>query len=186
MISPAEQASWDEIIRKLRAYVRKRINNPSDCDDLVQDIVLHALRGLASLKNPNQLGPWLYRIAHNLLADYGRAQGKFELLELPEDWDAPEEENADNLLQSVAAYLRLLTNNLPPAYREALILTEFEGFSQSQAAVQAGVSLSGMKSRVQRGRLLLKASLETFCQLEVTPGGKIVSCEPKGCEHCRC
>lgn len=68
---------------------------------------------------------------------------------------------------------------LPSPYREALTLTALEGMTQKQAAEMLGVSLSGMKSRVQRGRVLLRRSLEDCCTIALDVRGRIVGCEPR-------
>ncbi len=54
---------------------------------------------------------------------------------------------------------------LPSPYREALTLTELEGLTQKEAAEMLGISLSGMKSRVQRGRQQLRQALEDCCHI---------------------
>jgi RNA polymerase sigma-70 factor (ECF subfamily) len=96
-----------------------------------------------------------------------------------EDDSAPPE-----LLSALALFIA----ELPSPYREALTLTELEGVPQKDAAVMLGISVSGMKSRVQRGRMKLKAALDACCHFVVDARGKVVDCErlpnarlPKGC-----
>jgi RNA polymerase sigma-70 factor (ECF subfamily) len=68
---------------------------------------------------------------------------------------------------------------LPSPYREALILTEMEGLAQKDAATMLGVSVSGMKSRVQRGRQKLRALLEECCEIALDARGRVIGCEPR-------
>jgi RNA polymerase sigma-70 factor, ECF subfamily len=77
--------------------------------------------------------------------------------------------------------------NLPEPYREALVLTEFDGLTQQELADRLNISLSGAKSRVQRGRRQLKQMLEECCTFEFDRRGKVIDCAPRakgGCEEC--
>ena len=68
----------------------------------------------------------------------------------------------------------------PTPYREALKpLTELEGVTQRTAAEMMGVSLSGMKSRVQRGRERLRGLLEDCCEIALDARGRVIGCEPR-------
>jgi RNA polymerase sigma-70 factor (ECF subfamily) len=60
-----------------------------------------------------------------------------------------------------------------------LTLTELEGLTQKEAAERLGLSLSGMKSRVQRGRLHLRDALEACCHIALDVRGRVVACEPR-------
>ena len=75
---------------------------------------------------------------------------------------------------------------LPSPYREALTLTEIEGLTQRAAADLLGVSLSGMKSRVQRGREKLRELLEACCRIGLDARGRVIGCEPRDPSSCRC
>ena len=68
---------------------------------------------------------------------------------------------------------------LPSPYREALTLTELEGMTQKEAAAMLGTTLSGMKSRVQRGRVYLRKALEDCCHIALDARGRVVTCEPR-------
>jgi RNA polymerase sigma-70 factor (ECF subfamily) len=77
-----------------------------------------------------------------------------------------------------------MIDNLPEPYREAIVLTELEGLTQQQLAERAGLSLSGAKSRVQRGRAMLKAELEACCRFEFDQRGRVMDCEPRRRQPC--
>ncbi len=79
----------------------------------------------------------------------------------------------------VAAYMAPFVARLPTPYREALTLTELEGLTQKEAAEMMGVSLSGMKSRVQRGREKLRGLLENCCEIALDARGRVIACEPR-------
>ncbi len=71
--------------------------------------------------------------------------------------------------EELARCIRPLLQRLPEPYRNAVARTDLDGASQQQAAVEAGISLSGMKSRIQRGRAKLKEALLDCCSVELDP-----------------
>lgn len=97
----------------------------------------------------------------------------------PAKEEPPEVDDDGALKRDLASYIASFVVTLPPSYREALTLTELEGLSQRQAADMLGLSVSGMKSRVQRGRQHLREALEDCCQIAFDPRGRVMSCEPR-------
>ena len=73
----------------------------------------------------------------------------------------------------LAACLQPLLARLPDDYRTALELTDLGGLTQEQAAEQLGLSTSGMKSRVQRGRRMLRTEVGRCCRVELDGRGAI-------------
>jgi RNA polymerase sigma-70 factor (ECF subfamily) len=86
----------------------------------------------------------------------------------------------------VAGWLAAAVENLPDRYRDAVSLYELQGVSQAEVAERLGISLSGAKSRVQRGRQKLKQVLQRCCRFDLDRRGNVLSCEPKaeGCSYC--
>jgi RNA polymerase sigma-70 factor (ECF subfamily) len=81
----------------------------------------------------------------------------------------------------LAFSLRETAEELEEPYREALILTEYEGLTQAEYAARAGLSLSGAKSRVQRAREKLKQLLLDCCHFELDRRGGIIDFYPRCC-----
>jgi RNA polymerase sigma-70 factor (ECF subfamily) len=108
--------------------------------------------------------------------------------ELPDDLAQPPEDFTDEAEKAalLASFRRMITE-LPEPYREAVQLTELEGLTQQELATRLGISLSGAKSRVQRGRAMLKDMLLECCRFEFDRRGGIVGCEPRkkaACKEC--
>lgn len=89
------------------------------------------------------------------------------------------EEDDGAVERDLAMYIAPFVAMLPSPYREALTLTELEGLSQKDAAAMMGISVSGMKSRVQRGRARLREALEACCEIALDARGRVISCEPR-------
>lgn len=91
-------------------------------------------------------------------------------------------EDEGTAVRELAACMTPMLQRLPPAYREAIRLTELEGLNQAEAARRSGVSVSGMKSRVQRGRRQLRAVLEDCCRIELDRRGGVVTFDRRDSE----
>lgn len=182
-VDPADLASdraWRELDQKLRPFVATRVRGV-DVDDVVQEVFLRIQRGLSSLRDEQRFGPWIYQLARHAIVDHRRrsARHPHATTEPPEPSHHPHEQDDHDVEQQVAAYAALFVSTLPSPYREALTLTEIQGMTQKDAAEMLGISLSGMKSRVQRGRQKLRAALEDCCHIALDARRRVVGCEPR-------
>lgn len=143
-------------------------------DDILQDVFLKAHKNLHALKSRGSVASWLFRIASNAIADHYRSQKPW--VELPNELKLPE--NEYDPVGELAACLQPLIADLPETYRSALVLSEIEGLPHKEVARQLGISLSGAKSRVQRGRDKLHRRLDDCCIIEAGRRG-IIDYEPR-------
>lgn len=182
MIDAAARGAWRDLEVKLRPFVARRVRAEADVDDVVQDIFLRMQRGLGGLRDEERFGPWVYQLARSAVADHRRRAARHPLAdgEPPEEEvPGPEDEVEGDVESALATYVAPFIAMLPSPYREALTLTELEGLTQKDAAAMLGVSVSGMKSRVQRGRRQLRKALEECCHIALDGRGRVVSCEPR-------
>ncbi|MEC7518302.1 MAG: sigma-70 family RNA polymerase sigma factor [Myxococcota bacterium] len=184
--TPHAPPAWAELSTRLRPFVRRRVDSDVDADDVLQDVLLKAHRSLGDLRDDDRLEAWLYRVARTSIADHLRARQRHPLTrrEAPEAAHEPFAEDDDAVAREVALYVRLFVPLLPEPYREAIELVELEGLTHREAAERLGISVSGMKSRVQRGRAKLRQLLEACCEIALDARGKPVSCEPRGGDCC--
>ncbi len=179
---PTERRAWRDLEAKLRPFVARRLRSRADVDDVVQDVFLRMQRGLGALRDDERFGPWVYQVARSAIAEHLRAAARHPLAEgdPPEESAPPPDDDDEGAVErELAAYVAPFVAMLPSPYREALTLTELEGLTQKEAAAMLGVSLSGMKSRVQRGRQQLRAALEACCHIALDARGRVVACEPR-------
>lgn len=167
MIEPAARGAWRELEAKLRPFVARRVRSVTDVDDIVQDVFLRMQRGLAALRDEERFGPWVYQVARSAIVDHQRVAAKHRVVDADGGEEQPLEVDDDDraVEEELAGYLAPFVAMLPSPYREALTLVELEGLTQKQTAETLGISLSGTKSRVQRGRVQLRKALEECCHI---------------------
>jgi RNA polymerase sigma-70 factor (ECF subfamily) len=173
---------WNEVAAKLRPFVARRVTE-SDVDDVLQDVLLRMHRGLAGLAEDERFTRWMYTIARNAIAEHGRHRAPMPVGEAPEV--AAEDEGDDRAAaRALAACLTSFVARLRSPYREAIALVELEGMTMREAADAMGVSISGMKSRIQRGRAQLREMLEACCAIAIDTRGKVTEVVPRSHEIC--
>ena len=181
---------WKKFHAQLQDFVRRRVA-AGDVDDVVQEVFLRIHSRIGSLRREDRISGWIYQIARNVIIDFYRASGRnpefsVEGAELDGGFASVDTADAEGAEQELSHCIRLMVHELPPAYREALERVELSGDSQVEAAHTVGISVSGMKSRVQRGRRRLEAMLRDCCQLQLGVGGGIVDYEQRSgkCGNC--
>ena len=174
---------WHEYHSRLAAFIRSKVTEDA-VDDLLQDVFMKIHLRIDSLKDDTKLESWLYQITRNAITDSYRTKQITE--ELPEWLEQPQPEEEENIRKELAACLEPMVRELPDKYRTAVQLSEIENRTQKEVAEQEGISLSGAKSRVQRGRVLLKTMLNDCCQFEINQKNQVLSYEKKekDCKYC--
>lgn len=159
--------TWDEIVEQHSARVYRLAyrltGNPYDAEDLTQEVFVRVFRSLHTY-TPGTFEGWLHRITTNLFLDQARRKSRIRFDALPED--------ADNRLPSPvatpdAAYLNQMFDadveaalaSLPPDFRAAVVLCDVEGLSYDEIADVLGVKMGTVRSRIHRGRSMLRKAL---------------------------
>ena len=192
--SSAATMSNEQIVRfrdPVRHFVGARVRDDALADDLTQEIFVRVLRRLPEVKDPRRVAGWIFQIARNVVADHfrrSRATASVRETDLSEDSDhesvgAAEEER---LRAELTAYVRDVVKALPPIYREAILLTDYEGMTQAGLARHLGVGLSAAKSRVRRARAMIRRRVEACCHVEFDTYGTLVDCRRRTPADCAC
>jgi RNA polymerase sigma-70 factor (ECF subfamily) len=169
--------NWHEAIARLTQWVRPRIHDSADAEELVQDIlerlVAHG-EPLQTVGNP--LG-WMHRMATNAIIDYYRRPRR--TVARSEGLPSETADTAEVARGELAQCIRPLVMSLDPMTQEALLATDLGDKSQVDAAREAGVAVSTMKSRIQRGRQKLRAALLRCCHIELDRRNGVAEFSPK-------
>ena len=148
------------------------VQESSDAADVTQDVFLKAFRGIRGFRRGSSLKTWLYRIAirealnhRRWLWRHHRQQASIDtepaeghaMVEIEDESRTPFEEAASHeVQQAVQQALR----GVPEVFRSAVILRDLEGMSYEEVAEVLSVSVGTVKSRILRGRRLLREILE--------------------------
>lgn len=169
MTEPAATAvpTWDEIVerhseRVFRLALRLTGNRP-DAEDLTQDVFVRVFRSLHNY-SPGTFEGWLHRITTNLFLDGARRKQRVR-------FDGLSDERADRLVSGEVAPEGALMDqtfdddveralgSLPPDFRAAVVLCDVEGLSYEEVAEILGAKLGTVRSRIHRGRAMLRTAL---------------------------
>jgi RNA polymerase sigma-70 factor (ECF subfamily) len=175
-------AGVTEFVEKLRAFIRARIPDKVTADDLMQETLLKVYRSRASLRDDDRLEAWLYRIARRTLIDYYRKRRPSE--ELPASMKSESEDEVSAIRDAVLFSTIRFMEELPELYRVPLKLSELEGMSMANVALRLGLSLTAVKSRVRRGRQMIKKKLQDCCHFEFDQHGKVIGWERRNPRCC--
>lgn len=161
------KSELDDIIRdnapRLRSFVRQRVSNSDDADDIVQDTFYQLLHTISVIDNPiGQVTSWLYTVAHNLIINHGKKHR--EMFELSEIMAASDNESPEikMLRKMVWDELHKALTELPKEQREAIEMTEIQGLSVKDAAKQMGVPLNTFLSRKHYAVVSIRKRLKTL------------------------
>jgi len=184
-LHPGLEASWTETVKGLRAFVTSRVDDKELADDITQDVIVRSIAS-GALDRVDNPAAWLYRSARNAVIDHYRTRRQHAPLDELDAWPAQEHDDDPNdAVRELSRCLQPMLDQLPSAARDALVRVDIRGQSQLRAARDLGLSLSGMKSRVQRARRDLKNLLEQCCAIDVDRRGGVADYHPTS-TACRC
>jgi RNA polymerase sigma factor (sigma-70 family) len=162
---------------RLRNFIRKRVADPGDADDVLQDVFYELVEAARLMQPVEQVGAWLFRVARNRIIDLFRKQKTQRAAELPAVSGDDEEAGAslEDLLPSAdlgpeAAFARRLlleeldaaVDELPEDQRSVFIAHELEGVSFKELAAQTGVSVNTLLSRKHYAVVYLRRRLQAI------------------------
>jgi RNA polymerase sigma factor (sigma-70 family) len=149
--------------RFLYTVAYRLTGNDADAQDLVQEVLLRVRRGLATYR-PGSLEAWLSRITTNAFLDETRRRKRRPTEPLPDDPDRVLAGGEDAASALAAATLpdevQEALRALPDEYRAAVVLCDVVGLPYGEIADQLGVPVGTVRSRIHRGRALLRSSLK--------------------------
>lgn len=175
------RTKFDDIIKdntpRLRAYVKSKVSNEEDAEDIVQDTFYQFLRTISIMENPiAQVTSWLYTVAHNLVINKRKKRREVEMpkkrsneedsfmAELSDIMMAPDSDTPEMLMlrNMVWEELDKALAELPAEQREAITMTEIQGLSVKDAAKAMGVPLGTFLSRKHYAVVHIRKCLKTL------------------------
>ncbi len=178
---------WQDFRQRLQAFIRVRVRTEHDAEDILQDVFVKVHQNISSLKDGNRLEAWLFRLTRNTITDYYRRSRPIESIDDDSPYLTTENpDETDLAIKELARCIKPLLQTLPIKYRHALETVSYKGQTQQALADELNLSLSAAKSRVQRGRKLLKAELLSCCEVEYDHLGNVkdFSNKQSSCQPC--
>lgn len=169
IVAPVFQEYRDILTR----YIKSRVSDPVDGEELLSEVMMKIYDNCEKLEGIRNTEAWLVTIARNTITDYFRNKQKNPPVGISADLA---EEHSDNFYHELEACVPSLIQKLPEKYALPLAAYELKGIPQRKLAVDYGMSESGLKSRVQRGRKMLKELFTEYC-------GHLIA-EQEGCSDC--
>lgn len=169
------QSQVAQLYNPLLGYVRNRVRNQEDAEDLTQDVFFKLAK--SNSNDIDNLKSWVYVIAKNTITDYYRKK-QLQTNTIEEDSfidTKPFEDAGQKLSNCVSAFV----NQLPDEYRELLTLSELKEIPQKEIAIQLDMNYVTVRSKIQRGRKKLKELLEGCCTILQGGKGSIMDYESK-------
>ncbi|HLP59744.1 MAG TPA: RNA polymerase sigma factor SigZ [Candidatus Deferrimicrobium sp.] len=173
---------WDAFNIKLKHFIRKRVSSDETAKDILQEVFLKIHTHIGTLRNNDKLQSWVYQITRNVIIDYYRKRRP--LIQLDEAVAVWREDGDIEVKEELSDCIKEIVMELPEKYREALILTEYQGLKQKDLEGKLSLSGSGAKSRVQRARLKVKEVLLLDCHHELARSGVAIDYQPCCCCCC--
>jgi RNA polymerase sigma-70 factor (ECF subfamily) len=177
-VQPTTDAIWMHLSSELRRFIRRRVSDDHVADDLLQETFVRVHRSIGTLQEAERLVAWVYQIARNVVHDHHR-KATNSTVALADAENVSDDAHEPQTGCRSITWLDEMIRALPDGYREAIQLAEIDGLSQPAVADRLGLSLSGAKSRIQRGRAMLKDILEQCCSFEFDGRGRVMGCDPK-------
>lgn len=169
---------WLRVRTEMLGYLRTKLPSAADAEDVLHDVFLR----MHTAKTPRSLTPgWAYGIARHAVADFYRARKgqspvPLSAVDVVDPATAPvhltDHEGGHDVHEEVLSWMLPLIDELPPEFAQAVRLADVDGLSQAEVAEAAGLSLSGAKSRIQRGRQRLGVLLDQCCAVEFGADGR--------------
>ena len=162
---------WRENHDQLLTFINKRIKNKEESEDILQEVFIKILSKIGTLKDSSKLQAWVYQMTRNTIIDFIRKK-KFQ--EMEAEIKDIEDETNENAMNEASGWIGKYVDALPENYREAVVLYEMKGLSQKEIADRLGISYTNARSRIQRGRQLIKKKLTDCCIFNVDVYGNII------------
>lgn len=170
--TPATAFDWevrqldDLHIQKLHGFIRKRVSNQEDAEDLLQATLLEALRCEKNFNNQSLPQTWLCGIALNLIRNHFRRAGKLPFMGSLDDFEPQSHDVQADVDRQVDQYRQLVRaidaiRELPTNMREIMTITIETDGSYLDTAATLGVPVGTVRSRLSRAREQLKKSVHS-------------------------
>jgi RNA polymerase sigma-70 factor, ECF subfamily len=170
---------------RIYRYILRMVKNPAEAEDLAQETFLRAYRRRDSLRDPNAVRGWLYRIAAHACLDRLRQRKIHESIDRGESADeiiraASQSPSVLEIAErrETSACVQRCLDYLPDRYRAVILLYEAHSLTAAEIAELLGLKLTTVKMRLHRAHRMLQQVMEVGCAVSSDKCG-VPTCQPK-------
>jgi len=175
---------WYEFSDKLLKYIKRKVNNTHDAEDILQEVFIKLYKNVEKLEKLDNLNAWLYRITSNTIIDFFRRKTESSLDEEQIIDNMGSGNDKVNFNTEITSCMSKLVDELPDKYRESLHLFENKGLKHREISEHLNISVSSSKIRLVRAKEKLRRIIHDCCHLETDKFGNILDCTDKNGEGC--
>jgi RNA polymerase sigma-70 factor (ECF subfamily) len=160
---------------RVYSVARRMLNNDADAEDVTQEVLLQVVRKLDTFRGEAGLTTWLHRVTVNAALTHRRKQKRRQELQVDTPFDilsdrgktpltssAPMSPDQTLLQNEMREVIEAAIAQLPEFYRDPYVLADIEGLSNAEIGEMLGMSVSAVKSRLHRARLMMREILEPY------------------------
>jgi RNA polymerase sigma-70 factor (ECF subfamily) len=174
------EALFEKYEKKIYNLILRMINDPVETEDLTQETFVNAYRSFPTFRGDCKIQTWLYQIAYNQCKNRFRQRDRRRTVEGPSldetiadgdertrrleipDWDQSPQEVL--MRKEEYRYVLRAIAQLPPEYRHVITLCDLQHCPYQEIARITGLSLEAVKTRIHRGRLMLRRKLQAYLE----------------------
>lgn len=175
---------WQDYRTRLLRFVRSRVYDDVMAEDIVHDALVKAWSRKETLSNHDAIIPWLFQITMNTVRDAMRKRNVMFLGDSADEVPNASDEvllGKSNTKHDYVECLTSMLDTLTPENRQTLVRSEIDGVPMKVIADELGLSVSAIKSRVQRSRLQLRDAMMACCKVELNTMGQIINADEHDC-----
>ncbi len=170
---------WNEFHNKLLNYIRSRVSDHYDAEDILQNVFLKVFNNLENLDKEEAIKSWIYKITKNTIIDFYKKKKLVSvdpesLYSIKDDVD-----DINNMNDDISNCIKEMIFSLPDKYQTVYDMYENQEMKHKEIAEKLDISISNSKVRLKRSKELFKRKLVDCCDFEVDKYGNIIDYHSK-------
>ena len=165
---------WEELDTQLLFFIKKRIKNKEDAEDILQDVYIKLHKNIASLNDEQKIVSWIYQITRNTINECYRKCYRIKQVEFEDYHVEMNKEEEENLNDEILISMKKFIEKLPGDSRKLIELYEFEDMSHKDISKKLEIKENTSKSRLKRAKEKLKNQLDECCIFQIDKFGNVL------------
>jgi RNA polymerase sigma-70 factor, ECF subfamily len=171
--------TWEELNDHLLFFIRKRIKNKEDAEDILQDVYIKLHKNINNLNDEKKIVSWIYQITRNTINDCYKKCYRLKKVEFEEYHIELTHEEEENLNDEILISMKKIIEELPKDSKELIKLYEFEDMSHKEISKKLEIKENTSKSRLKRAKEKLKNQLDECCVFQIDKFGNVLDYRKK-------